>query len=365
MAGWFYPPPPPVIGGAASGGQPYDPGLRVTPPQAPPNPPFAHPAIRDAVNFGIILASWEPPPPVPTQQWAGNRAPYSIPPPPPNPPFGHPARLRPSDAIVLQWWQPGPQPSQVLLPLVQGTVPVAQVPFSRSWLDTVLQAWQAGPYQTPLPGPLPQPFVAADNPPRYSIVTQLQILQSWQPAPPQPYQLVQYAPIPAAQVDQPPVKGTDWLDSVLQSWQPAPPLPVQLLQNVVQEGPFVPPPPPAEEGAQPVGRAWWGYESFDGSRRPWWYKDLRDKARELERQRKLRIELGILPADTAEEAQSVAEEVLEFIEETPSPATADYYIARAEQMAERIEKIVEEMNEIDDEEMAAVQIAHLLFTRKF
>ena len=100
------------------------------------------------------------------------------------------------------------------------------------------------------------------------------------------------------------------------------------------------PPAPTAGGAP----AWWGYEGFDGTRRPWWYKDLKDKIRELEILRQKRIEIGLLPPD------EIIEEAEEFVEEIPTPATADYYIAKYEALSERIEKYVDQLEEDADEE---------------
>jgi hypothetical protein len=117
--------------------------------------------------------------------------------------------------------------------------------------------------------------------------------------------------------------------------------------------------------AQPVSQggapAWWGYEGFDGTRRPWWYKDLKDKAKELERLRKLRIKLGILPPDETAISDTV-DEILEFVEETPTPATADYYIARQEALSARIEALVDNMQEEEDEQ-AIMKMSKFFFPR--
>ena len=242
MAGWFYPPPPPVIGGAASGGQPYDPGRRVTPPQAPPDPPFGHPAIRNAVNFGIIGASWIPAPPLPVRI----PPPYTVISGADNPQFGHPARLSPSVYNVIKWsWEPPPP------------VPTHQ------WTGN------EAPYSIPPPPPDP-PFGHRAIMLAVNFST---IHGTWQPRPPPPVQIPPpYAVIPNAVVDNPPIKGTDWTIAVLRAWQPPDPMPVQLIQNVVQEGPFIPPLPPAEEPARFFGGGpfWrrYGYGSaYDAIRR--------------------------------------------------------------------------------------------------
>jgi len=115
--------------------------------------------------------------------------------------------------------------------------------------------------------------------------------------------------------------------------------------------------PPAPSGGAP---AWWGYEGFDGTRRPWWYRDLKDKAEELERMKQLRIEMGILPKAEAKRIAKVVKEVDTFIEEVPTPATADAYIARADALTERINALVEHIEEEDDEEVI-MEMAQFFF----
>ena len=46
----------------------------------------------------------------------------------------------------------------------------------------------------------------------------------------------------------------------------------------------------------------------------------------------------------------IIEEAEEFVEEIPTPATADYYIAKYEALSERIEKYVDQLEEDADEE---------------
>jgi hypothetical protein len=108
--------------------------------------------------------------------------------------------------------------------------------------------------------------------------------------------------------------------------------------------------------------AWWGYEGFDGTRRPWWYKDLKDKAKELQRIRKQRIEIGLLPPDETELADT-AEEVLEFAEEIPTPALADYYVHRQEVLAAKIEALIDDIEEKADEEDIS-RLSKFFFHRK-
>ena len=111
------------------------------------------------------------------------------------------------------------------------------------------------------------------------------------------------------------------------------------------------------------GRAWWGYESFDGSRKPWWYKDLRDKAKELEKLRAMREEIGLLTrAEDKEMSQAVAQ-VEAFIQEMPTPETANRYIAKATRLAEKIEILVENLEEMDDEE-AIIRASRFFFNHR-
>lgn len=113
----------------------------------------------------------------------------------------------------------------------------------------------------------------------------------------------------------------------------------------------------AESGAEPVpqGRvfgapAWYGYEGFDGTKRPWWYKDLKDKAKELERQRQIRIDLGILPKDEDKEIKSLIKATETFVEKIPTPKNADQMIAKAEALANKLELLVDSLQEEDDEQ---------------
>ena len=125
-----------------------------------------------------------------------------------------------------------------------------------------------------------------------------------------------------------------------------------------------------ESGAEPIAPtrqfgapAWWGYEGFDGTRRPWWYRDLKDKAAEAERQRQIRIDLGIISAAESKKIKQTIRQVEKFADEIPTPAKADAYIAKAEQMAEKIERLVDDLQEEDDEQ-AIMQMSRFFFHRK-
>ncbi len=109
---------------------------------------------------------------------------------------------------------------------------------------------------------------------------------------------------------------------------------------------------PQPGGPERRGVAWWGYESFDGPR-PWWYRDLRDKAKAIEQLRQQRIDLGILPRPEAKKLAKVVDEVESFIREMPTPQTADKYIARATSLLERVDFVLDALAEDDDE--AALQ----------
>lgn len=125
-----------------------------------------------------------------------------------------------------------------------------------------------------------------------------------------------------------------------------------------------------ESGAEPIAPtrqfgapAWWGYEGFDGTRRPWWYRDLKDKAAEAERQRQIRIDLGIISAAESKKIKQTIRQVEKFADEIPTPAKADAYIAKAEQMAAKIERLVDDLQEEDDEQ-AIMQMSRFFFHRK-
>lgn len=118
---------------------------------------------------------------------------------------------------------------------------------------------------------------------------------------------------------------------------------------------------PTQQGGAP---AWWGYEYFDGqNNKPWWYKDLADKAKELERQRQIRIELGILPKEESKQIAKTVKEVQAFVQEMPTPETADYYMAKAEELANRLEALITTMVEDDDEE-AIMKMSRFFFNFK-
>ncbi len=110
--------------------------------------------------------------------------------------------------------------------------------------------------------------------------------------------------------------------------------------------------------------AWWGYEGQPGGRgRPWWYSDLKDKAAALDRLRKARIELGILPAPQNKKIKKVIKETKEFIEEKPTPSTADYYMAREEVIRDKVEAELARLDEEDDER-AIMDASKFFFPRK-
>jgi hypothetical protein len=125
-----------------------------------------------------------------------------------------------------------------------------------------------------------------------------------------------------------------------------------------------------ESGAEPIAPtarggapAWWGYEGFDGTKRPWWYRDLKDKARELERLRQERIALGILPPDEDKSIKATVKETLAFAEKIPTPRNAEQMIARAEVITDKIERLVDQMQE-DDDEQAIAELSRFFFHRK-
>lgn len=124
-----------------------------------------------------------------------------------------------------------------------------------------------------------------------------------------------------------------------------------------------------ESGAEPIvvkrggAPAWWGYEGFDGTKRPWWYKDLKDKAKELERQRQLRIDLGILPPDEDKAIQKVLKETKAFVEKTPTPKNAEQMIAKYDAISSKLELLVDQMEEEEDEQ-AIMQMSKFFFHRK-
>lgn len=126
----------------------------------------------------------------------------------------------PADAFVL------PQRS-ILLPQGAATV-VAQNPFVRSWLTTVLQAWQAGDLPPTLPRLLSPgiPGQSVDNPP----TLEGRLIISWLPPDyPQTFQRFLAQPAPPAVQQNPYVQS--WLSTVLQSWQLGDP-PIQVPRNL-------------------------------------------------------------------------------------------------------------------------------------
>jgi len=124
----------------------------------------------------------------------------------------------------------------------------------------------------------------------------------------------------------------------------------QLLRAFQSQGDGVSDAPPIQVTPR-GGRAWWGYESFDGSNKPWWYRDLADKAKELERQRQIRIDLGILPKPEAKKIAKLTKSVDQFIEDMPTPETADAYIARASELADELELLIDQLQNEDDDEV--------------
>lgn len=110
--------------------------------------------------------------------------------------------------------------------------------------------------------------------------------------------------------------------------------------------------------------AWWGYEGQAGARgRPWWYSDLKDKAAALDRLRKARIELGILPAPQNKKIKKVIKETKEFIDEQPTPTTADYYMAREQVIRDKVEAELARLDEEDDEK-AIMEMSKFFFPHK-
>ncbi len=96
--------------------------------------------------------------------------------------------------------------------------------------------------------------------------------------------------------------------------------------------------------------AWWGYEGQAGYKgRPWWYSDLKDKARDLERLRKIRVELGILPAPQNKKIKRLVKQTNEFADEHPTPKTADIYMKRSDEIRERVDAAIRTLDEEDDE----------------
>jgi hypothetical protein len=88
-----------------------------------------------------------------------------------------------------------------------------------------------------------------------------------------------------------------------------------------------------------------------------WLRGLEDKARELERQRRLRIELGILSDDEEQRIERAIEQLEEFVIREPEPVARNEQ--RAQRLAERVEKLIaglekkisiQEAEEQDDEE---------------
>lgn len=112
--------------------------------------------------------------------------------------------------------------------------------------------------------------------------------------------------------------------------------------------------PPGRTGGAPV---WWPHKPGG---RPWWYRDLKDKTDELERMRQLRIEMGILPKAEAKRIAKVVKEVDAFIEEIPTEDTADEYIARADALTERINALVDKIEE-DDDEQTIMEMSRFFF----
>lgn len=205
-------------------------------------------------------------------------------------------------------------------------------------------AWPQSDWSSPGRGPF-TPSRPADNPPGFSIQSVMTGPLSWPQTQWQPPPLPEFTQGRAP--DNPPVKGVDNLRNILRAWEPPDPMPQQKSPQQTQTGPEpVPPVPPAEEAPR-LGRAWWGWESFDGSNRPWWYKTLEDKRKELERMRKLRISLGILPPD---EIKSLEGEIKTFNRQTPTEDNVEQMIARYEALADRAERMLEKIQEQDDEE---------------
>jgi hypothetical protein len=61
--------------------------------------------------------------------------------------------------------------------------------------------------------------------------------------------------------------------------------------------------------------------------------------------------LGILPKPEAKKIAKLTREVDSFIEEMPTPETADKYIARASELADELESLIDQLQNEDDDEV--------------
>ena len=115
---------------------------------------------------------------------------------------------------------------------------------------------------------------------------------------------------------------------------------------------------PIAPSAQPSGFAWWGMSTSS-----FFHRTLDDKARELERLRLLRVDLGILPKENREILQ-VIRQVEKFVENKPKPTPA--VIAKADDYNERLEKLLARMDEeiLDDDDEVIVQMSRFFFNSK-
>lgn len=133
-------------------------------------------------------------------------------------------------AVLIQAWQPAIPAAQAQRFAVQdGTV--ASVPFNQTQLH-IARAWQQDPQPYQL---YAKTIVSVDNPPiggypNTSSETYVAI-QSWRPAPPQPWFGYELNPVfTAVQVDNPPFGlfpniSAENYATIQRSWQPGPPLP--------------------------------------------------------------------------------------------------------------------------------------------
>ena len=112
--------------------------------------------------------------------------------------------------------------------------------------------------------------------------------------------------------------------------------------------------PIATSGGAGAAGVWWnnlgqGGDDEKRRRRPWWLRDLEDKKAELERQRQIRIDLGILPKDEDKKVQIVTKAVTAFVAKAPAYEPSQSQLDKAAQMIAKMERAIDDLIELDDE----------------
>jgi hypothetical protein len=233
---------------------------RSDPPPQQPTPHVPIPAQGAAPPFGptqlavcmsIVLAAWQPPPPMP-RQLPLTVAPLTLnygqqPPPVQRPnailaswqPQSYPAQAAPASAWnvpvvvtfvarttlqpqILSAWQPPWYPAQTAAHVAPLTLTYGQPPppYSVAILSEVRRLWEA---PDPPPQPLyPKQIISVDNPPRWSTLAIQITPRAWQPPDPPP-QLQR--PTQIVSVDNPPPWSTLTIQATPRAWQPPDPMP--------------------------------------------------------------------------------------------------------------------------------------------